>query len=345
VPTSKNIKNRNKIDPRSPELLDAIRTALISNFPNRNGNVSPDRVEEAWVSHNELRKTLKKGTKYGGISHEALRDFMNPQKIKHYEDRTIHGLSLIALGMTPDEWEKGNLNTTNSREFIVDRSSLKFPRIQDQFDCIAVYPRYNPIDIGVRLAKTAQVEILFYGLTHDTLLNNCYQDLLGALTRGISLKFMFLAHDNSSERIEDISKSLGCDTHRLQSECEVTIQAYIDLLKKWQNKPSYKPEQLQAKTVKYAPRMRLYVADPNHTSGETFFIPSICHRKASDIPMFYYRHSNETYRSFIKGFNISWNDKDSIYIQETLEKHRIPLLNNNEDILQRYPIPDDSYSS
>jgi hypothetical protein len=148
----------------------------------------------------------------------------------------------------------------------------------------------------------AKDEVFIHGVSFYITLPDRKGELLGALARGVTVKF--LVYDPAAPNMSETAEGFSQTPEELRSECRTTVNLLRQLREEARARKL--SGDLQVRLFRTTPRMRLYVIDRRNPTGLTFFVPHVDQQNSPNLPGYLVKNGGGVAKAFFEGLDRLW---------------------------------------
>ncbi len=151
--------------------------------------------------------------------------------------------------------------------------------------------------------RNADKEIWFYGVAFHISAGDRVDDLLGALRRGVSLRYMIF--DCSGPHLADVARSMAKTEDSVRVMCASGVQFILDLQQAWAAERGDSLADVHVRLYSEAPHARAYLFDPGQDRASGYFVPYITGVDPAVLPGYFLSDRNMVER-YAAGLRKLW---------------------------------------
>ncbi len=194
---------------------------------------------------------------------------------------------------------------------------------------IVVLPRYNAKENTkvtftkrgndflpqiTQLMGSSKESVWFFGTNFHITATDRRKDILGALERGVHVRFMVIDPKASESIFKQMSVDFDQSEETIKSECILGISSLKEIQKTWTERQPHagSTATFEVRTYMHYPWARMYCFDPKSPNGTTFLIPYMNKTNSSELPGFLFENSPDgAAEEYFAAMVRIWNDEST----------------------------------
>lgn len=154
--------------------------------------------------------------------------------------------------------------------------------------------------------KSSNEEIWFYGIAFYISADDMFGQLMDALRRGVSIRY--LVFDCDGEYVEEVARTISDAPEGIGNLCSTGTFYMTQLQRAWAEEKGSSLADVHIRYYNEVPHGRAYIFDPDSLDASGYFIPYVTGVDSANLPGFFVAEGQDVVNNYVRGLRKLWEE-------------------------------------